>query len=87
MARSIHTMNMNDVDNMVACCLIMHNMCDSDEAISGDVKVLYNPAVSVEENVVEAGSMEIPSDLEDVLKESAVMMVPKQVQWWTSTPE
>ncbi len=59
-------MNMNEICNMVACCLIIHNICVSDRVISVDVNALYNLEVSLEEDVTDAGSIQIP--MEDVLK-------------------
>ncbi len=46
----------------------MHNMCVSDRVTSGDANALYNPAVSLKEDVTKAGSLQIPFDMEDVVK-------------------
>ncbi len=43
-------------------------MCVSDRVMSRDVNALYNPAVSLEDNVTVAGSIQIPYNMEDVLK-------------------
>ncbi len=59
---------MNEIGNMVACCLVMHNMRVRKRAMSGDVNALYNPEVSLEEDVTDAGSIEMPYDTEEVWK-------------------
>ncbi len=68
MARHIHIMDLNEKGNMVTCCLIMHNMCVSDRVMSVDANALYNPEVSLVEDVTDTASIQIPYDMEDVLK-------------------
>ncbi len=79
MARPIHAMDRNEISNMVVCCLIIHNTCASDRVMSGDVNALYNPEVSLEGDVIDAGSIQIPYDMKDASKESMVMMMLKQL--------
>ncbi len=43
-------------------------MFASDRVMSGDVNALYNPEVSLGEDVTDAGPIPIPHDMEDVLK-------------------
>ncbi len=55
-------MDMNEISNVVASCLILHNMFVGDRAMSGDVNELYNPEESLEEDITDAGSIQIPYD-------------------------
>ena len=48
LCRPLLSHNLHDNSNLVACCIIMHNMCVSDR-IMGDVFMRYNPAHSFEE--------------------------------------
>ena len=40
--------SLTDLSNLVACCIIMHNMCVSDR-VMGDIQMYYNPAHTFEE--------------------------------------
>ncbi len=59
-------MDMNPIGNIVAFCLIMHNT--SDRVMIGDVNAFDNPAVSLDKDGTEAGSIHISSDTDNRLK-------------------
>ena len=48
LARPIQLMDLKLIGEMVACCLILHNMCVSDRVMDGDVRAVYDPANHVE---------------------------------------
>ncbi len=60
---------MKELGNIVAfTCLIMQNMCPTDKVMSGDTNALVQSYRSLEEDITEAGSTQIPSDMEDILE-------------------
>jgi len=47
-ARPIHLFKVDDISKRIGTCIILHNMCVSDR-VMGDVRPVYNPAASIEE--------------------------------------
>jgi hypothetical protein len=48
-ARPFHAHSLIKISNTVAACLIMHNMCVSDQVMDGNVYAIYDPAHNVDE--------------------------------------
>ena len=48
LARPITLMDLTLIGELVACCLILHNMCVSDRVMDQDVYARYNPAFKVQ---------------------------------------
>ncbi len=72
---------MNKAGNVVAFCLIFHSMCVSDRFMRGDVNAFCDPVATLDKDVTEACSIQIPLDMKDVLnKKPMVMIVLKQLQ-------
>ena len=72
LCRPLLSHNLGDNSNLVACCIIMHNMCVSDR-IMGDVYMRYNPE-EVEEIIERAPIDEVVPELnEEPIKNHAVI--------------
>ena len=48
LARPIVIRSLKLIEELVTCCLILHNMCVSDRVMEGDVRARYNPSNSLE---------------------------------------
>ena len=70
LARPITLMEPELIGVMVACCLILHNMCVSDRIMEGDVHARYDPAHDLEEDPGEV--VEDPQELKDMKRKMKV---------------
>ena len=62
-SRLIHLHNLKDIAKRVGTCLVLHNMCVPDRIMEGDPRATYNPAASVQDELV---LVEAPEDLREV---------------------
>ena len=47
MARPVVLRDMEQIENQVTCCLILHNMCVSERIMDGDPRARYNPSNTI----------------------------------------
>ena len=74
LARPIVIRSLKLIEEVVTCCLILHNMCVADRIMDGDVRAKYNPANSLEVDDVE-DQVQFSAEYQDLASRSNLQSV------------
>ena len=69
LARPIALQDLKLIEEMVVCCLILHNMCVADRVMEGDVRARYNPAAMLTEEEIGPQQVTYPAELHHMREE------------------